>query len=574
MVGYRVIDRYDIYFRQQIEDLLAKYKQSEIDRFEIEAKNKETLEAKDKQIKTQAEELLQRQKNDEALLQQYQKELQDLREQLSDEKTSVRSELVHQLEKHFVKMRNANNGLVNGAAKGLEKQRRRLKKQLKREWSKLDQYEMKLIEVEAEKRKIAQDAESRLKEERTRGEVERKRRLEEIETQKKSLQEAHESHLKEREVARKEFAEAKRLATKRAEIVEEDVDVFRRRLTELEWLQYKLCTEQLDSEDKSDEVSELLAKLKKVTKDVEILESQKDKNCERLQEAEMQLQEKEKTLKSCEARLEQNVAEQAEVRDKLVESQQRFGEKLGDAVNIVTLERDADLVKIEKDREILMSKHLEHQSALEVLVNENLESSDDDESYESKEIKSRIVELVRSSSPALEEDSLQSKIIDKKVHIHYQQVEVGKNEDERKALHVHEKEYLALSREMQTARQNEQKALQEKIDALQELLKNEGSSTQETATYYESESSSLTRAHKRIFDVDKELSHKIKERQEIEIKLEHIKKQMEQQAECNQEQFHDMMKRLQRQGLKLDQDILDIKKMLQSETEEYLKRLK
>lgn len=553
---------------------MAKYKQSEIDRLEIEAKNKQTLETKDNEIKTQAEELLQRQKHDEALLQQYQKELQDLREQLSDEKTSVRSELVHQMEKHFVKMKNANNELAEGAAKDLEKQRRRLKKQLKREWSKLDQYEMKLIEVEAEKRRITQDAETRLKNERTRGEAERKRRLEEIETQRKSLQEVHETHLKERDIAKKDFDEMKCLAMKRSKKAEEDFDVFLKKLTKLEWLQYKLCTDQLESEDKNDEVSELLSKLKTVNEDVDILESQNGKNYERLKEAEMLLQEKEKILKSCEKRIQENLAEMAEVRDKLVESQQRFGEELGDVVNIVSLERDADLVKIEKDREILMSKHLEHQSALEVLVNENLESSDDDDSVETKEIKSRIVELVRSASPALEEDSLQSKIIDKKVHIHYQQAEVGKNEDEMKALHVHEEKFLELSREMQTARNNEQKALQDKIDALQEMLKNEENSSSESVNYYESESSSLTRAHKRIFDVDKELSQKIKERREIEIKLEHVKKRMEQQVECNQEQFRGMMERLQRQGLKLDHDIEEIKKILQSETEEYLKRLK
>lgn len=553
---------------------MAKYKQSEIDRLEIEAKNKQTLETKDNEIKTQAEELLQRQKHDEALLQQYQKELQDLREQLSDEKTSVRSELVHQMEKHFVKMKNANNELAEGAAKDLEKQRRRLKKQLKREWSKLDQYEMKLIEVEAEKRRITQDAETRLKNERTRGEAERKRRLEEIETQRKSLQEVHETHLKKRDIAKKDFDEMKCLAMKRSEKAEEDFDVFLKKLTKLEWLQYKLCTDQLESEDKNDEVSELLSKLKTVNEDVDILESQNGKNYERLKEAEMLLQEKEKILKSCEKRIQENLAEMAEVRDKLVESQQRFGEELGDVVNIVSLERDADLVKIEKDREILMSKHLEHQSALEVLVNENLESSDDDDSVETKEIKSRIVELVRSASPALEEDSLQSKIIDKKVHIHYQQAEVGKNEDEMKALHVHEEKFLELSREMQTARNNEQKALQDKIDALQEMLKNEENSSSESVNYYESESSSLTRTHKRIFDVDKELSQKIKERREIEIKLEHVKKRMEQQVECNQEQFRGMMERLQRQGLKLDHDIEEIKKILQSETEEYLKRLK
>ena len=571
----RLIDKHHIYFRQQVEDLLAKYKQSEIDRFEIEAKNKQNLEEKDNEIKAQAEELLERQQHDEALLQQYQKELQDLREQLSDERTSVRGELVHQMEKHFIKMKNANKELAEGSAKDLEKQRRRFKKQLKREWSKLDQYEMKLIEVEAEKRRIIQDAEKRLKNEQTKGEADRKRRLEEIETHRKSLQEVHETYLKEREVAKKNFDDTKCLAKKQCEKAEKDFDSFRKKLTKLEWLQYKLCTDQLESEDKSDEVSELLTKLKTVNKDVEILESLNEKNCERLKEAEMLLQEKEKILKSCEEKIQENLAEMAEVRDKLVESQQRFGEELGDAVNMVSLERDADLVKIEKDREILMSKHLEHQSALEVLVNENLESSEDDDSLETKEIKGRIVELVRSASPALEDDSLQSKIIEKKVHIHYQQAEVGMNEDERKALYGHEEKYLELCQEIQTARKNEQKALQDKIDALQEMLNNEGNNTTETAvSYYESESSSLTRAHKRIFDVDQELSQKIKERREIEIKLEHVMKQMEQQAECNQEQCRGMIERLQRQGLKLDHDIEEIKKILQSETEEYLKRLK
>jgi hypothetical protein len=566
------LKQYVISFRQQVEELLAKYKQSEIERMELEAKNKQELEAKDKEIEKQAKELLQLQKSDEAKLQQYQKQLQDLREELSDEKSSARSELIQQMEKLFVKMKNANNGLVAGSKKDLDKQRRRLNKRLKREWSKLDQYEMKLIEVEAEKRKITQDAETRLKEERTKSEVERKRRLEEVETQKKYLQEILEGHLKERENARRALDGAKRESTKWSEKVDENLDVFWKKLTKLEWFQYKLCTDQLESEDTTDEIAEIMMKIKTVNNDLEILESQNNKNCEKLREAQVELEEKGKLLESCEMKVQQSLSEMAEVRDKLVECQQRFGEELGDVVNIVSLERDADLVKIEKDREILMSKHLEHQSALEVLVNENLESSDDDDSVEIKEIKSRVVELVRSVSPGLDDESLQSQIIDKKLQIHYQQAEVGKKEDERKVLQAHEERFQELTREVQTQRESEQHVLQEKINALQEMLDNED--TKESANYYESESSSLVNAQRRMFDVDKELSHKIRERREIEAKLEHVKKQMEQQAECNQEQFREILERLQRQGKDVDRDIQDIRRMLQSEAEEYLKRLK
>ncbi len=530
------------------------------------------MEVKDKEIENQAKELLQRQTSDEALLQHHQKELQDLREQLSDDKTSARNELMQQMENFFVAMKNTNNEIVTGSQKDLEKQRRRLNKQLKREWSKLDQYEMKLIEVEAEKRRIIQDAETRLKNERMKSEAERTRRLEEVETQKISLQETLEGHLKEREIARKDLDSAKREAIKWSEICDENLDVFWKKLTKREWLQYKLCTDQLQSEDKADEIAEILLKIKTVDKDIQILESRNYKSCQKLREAEVQLQEKETTLESCEAKVQQSLVEMAETRERLVECQQRFGEELGDVVNIVTLERDADLVKIEKDREILMSKHLEHQSALEVLVNENLESSDDDDSPEIKEIQSRVVELVRSVSPALEHESLQSQIIEKKVQIHYQQAEVGKNEDERKLLQGHEEKFIELSRQVQAQRESEQKALQEKINALQRMLDNEG--TRETINYYESESSSLMKAQKRLFDVETELSDKMRKRREIEAQLKHIEKQMEQQAECNQGQFRDMMQRLQRQGMDVDRQIECIRKMLQNEAEEYLKRLK
>jgi hypothetical protein len=553
---------------------LAKYKQSEIDRLQIEAKNKQDLEKKDKEIEDQAKKLLQRQQNDEALLAQYQTQLQDLREQLSDEKSSDRSELLQHMEKMFVKMKNANNDIAKGSLKDLDKQRRRLNKQLKREWSKLDQYEMKLIEVEAEKRTILQDAEAKLKEERTKNEAEKMKRLDEVERQKNSLQEILEGHLKERETARKDLDKTKQEAGKWSEKCEENVDVFWKKFAKLEWLEYKLCTDQLDSEQNADEISETMLKIKTVSKDILILESQKDKHSQKLREAEKQLQEKEKVLESCEAKVQQSLSDMAEVREKLSECQQQFGEELGDAVNLVSLERDADLVKIEKDREILMSKHLEHQSALEVLVNEHLESSDEDDSSEIQEIKSRVVELVRSVSPALDDESLQSQIIEKKVQIHYQQAEVGKNEDERKEMHAYEARFAELSREVRTQRENEQKVLQEKISALHEMTESEKESSRETVNYYESESSSLVQAQRRLFDADKKLSKKMKERREIEAKLEHVARQMEQQAECNQGQFRDMMEKLQRHGMEVDREIEGIRRMLQNEAEEYLKRLR
>lgn len=560
-------------FRQQVEELLAQYKQSEIERLEIETKNKRELEAKDKEIEDQAKELIKRQKNDEALLQQHQKELQDLRERLSDEKTSLRTEILEQMERLFTKMQNTNHVLVEDSKKDLEKQRKRLNRQLKREWSKLDQYEMKLIEVEAEKRRIIQDAENRLKQERNKSEVERKHRLKEVETQKKSLQEILESHLKEREMARKDFQLSRSEATKCSDVVEESLNTFCKKLTKLEWLQYKLCTDQLNAEDKTVEISEIMQKIETVNGDIEILERTNKENAEKLRESEIELQKKGEILKRCEANVERSLAEMTEVREKLVGCQQRFGEELGDVVNIVSLERDADLGKIEKDREMLMSKYLEHQSALEVLVNENLESSDDEESLEVREIKSRVVELVRSVSPGLDDESMQSQIIEKKVQIHYQQAEVGKNEEERKTLLAHEQIFLRQSREVQNERENEQRILQEKLHTLMEMADNEGGRTRETVKYYDSESSSLVRAQRRIFEDDKELAVKIKERKDIEAKLDHVKRQMEQQAECNQEEFRGVLARLELHSKELEKEIEEMRKILKYEAEQYLKRL-
>ncbi|XP_028395979.1 kinesin-like protein KIF16B isoform X2 [Dendronephthya gigantea] len=556
--------------KQQVEDLLAQYKQSEIERFEIETKNKRELEAKDKEIETQAKELIKRQKNDEALLQKHQKELQNLREQLSDEKTRLRNELMQQMERLFSKMQNTNHALIEDSKKELEKQRKRLNRQLKREWSKLDQYEMKLIEVEAEKRRIIQDAENRLKQERNKSEIERKHRLQEVETQKKSLQEILEGHLKEREVARKDFQQSRSEEIKLSDIVEESLDIFCKKLTKLEWLQYKLSADQLETDEKT----EIMLKIETVNKDIEILERQNEENAEKLRQSEMELKEKGEILKRCEANVERSLAEMTEVREKLVGCQQRFGEELGDVVNIVSLERDADLMKIEKDREILMSKYLEHQSALEVLVNENLESSDDEDSLEVREIKSRVVELVRSVSPGLDDESMQSQIIEKKVQIHYQQAQVGKNEEERKTLLAHEQIFLQQSREVQNKRENEQKVLQEKLHALIEMTDNEEGSASETVDYYQAESSSLVTAQRRIFDVEKELAEKIKERKDIEAKLDHVKRQMEQQAECNQEEFHGILARLELHSKDVGKEIEEMKKILKYEAEKYLRRLK
>ena len=127
---------------------------------------------------------------------------------------------------------------------------------------------------------------------------------------------------------------------------------------------------------------------------------------------------------------------------------------------------------------------------------------------------------------------------------------------------------------MQSERENEQRVLQEKINALQGLADGEEDATKEAASYYESESSSLMRAQKRIFDVDKELAEKIRERREIEAQLDNVKRQMELQAECNQEQFREMLEKLQRKAVQVDGEIARVRKTLQSQAQEYLKRLR
>lgn len=553
---------------------MVKYKQSEVKRLEKEATHKQELEAKDKEIESQAKQLSQRQKHDEALLEQHQSELQELREQLSDEKTSARNELVQQMEKLLIEMKNTNNGFIEGSQKDFEKHKRRLNKQLKREWSKLDQCEMKLIEVEAEKRRILQDAEVKLKQERAKSEIERTRCLKEVEKEKEALQEVLEAHLKEREAARKELEGAKHEKTKCNGKIHDNTDKIWKKLTELEWLQYKLSTDQLESGDKTDEISEIMLNIKTVNRDVQILESQHEKYCQKLRASDVRMQKKDEALKLFEAQVQQSFGEIADVRNKLVECQQRFGENLGDVVNIVTLERDADIAKIEKDRELLISKHLEHQNALEVLVSETLQSSDDYDISDMREIKSRVVELVRCASPPLDRESLQSQIVEKKVQIHYQQAEISKNEDERRVLQAHEERFLEQRRETQIQRETEQTVLQDKINTLHEMLQSKGIATKDTVKYYQGESSSLMRAQKHIVDIEKELSDKIRQRRDLETKLGYIKKQMEQQAESNQEQFRGMLERLQDEGNELGQDLDTMRRMLQSATEQYRKRLK
>ena len=95
-----------------MEGLLTKYKQSEIERFEAETRNKMALEEKEHEIKNQAMELLELQKNNEALLQNHQSGLQALREQLSEEKNNTRAELKKQMEDVFGKFKSTNSEIM------------------------------------------------------------------------------------------------------------------------------------------------------------------------------------------------------------------------------------------------------------------------------------------------------------------------------------------------------------------------------------------------------------------------------------------------------------------------------
>lgn len=552
---------------------MAKYKESEIERFEAETKNKLALEEKEKEIESQARQLLEVQKSDEAVLQQYQRDLQELREQLSEEKQDARSELTKQMEKLFEKVKSTNKEIMEDSKKDFETYKKTFYEQLKREWTKLDQYEMNLIEVEAEKRKTLEEAEARLKKEKTKSEDERQHCLEDIEKEKRKLHELLEGHLQERETARKDYEQKEEEAEGLVEEFEKGVDMFLSQTRELEWMKYKLCTSEEGTE--GGDVSDVVETIESLTKELETLESENEKNKEQLSTTKVELNEKARVLKSCEEKVEEGMAETEEVRRKLVDCQQHFGEELGDVVNAINQDRDAELEKIESDREMLLSKHLEQQMALEVLVNEGMEKVGHENKPKIKGIKERVVQLVRSGSPGLERNSLQSEIIGKKVQIHHQQMMLGEKEEERRTLSHYEKdEFHALSQEVQTERENEQNELKEKIQALQQLAEKQGQTTEIMADYFESESSGLMRAQRYLLKLDKQLATKIRERREIEEQLENVKRQIGLQAESSQEQSRDTLEKLQGKAKETDKEIGDMRKTLKKKADQYLARLR
>ena len=500
----------NLFFRRQVEGLLTKYKQSEIERFEAETRNKMALEEKEHEIKNQAMELLELQKNNEALLQNHQSGLQALREQLSEEKNNTRAELKKQMEDVFGKFKSTNSEIMDDSRKDFERYKKSFYEQLKMEWTKLDQYEMKLIEIEAEKRKTVDEAETQLKKERVRSEANRQRCLKDIEHEREKMQEVLEGHLGQLQFSRKDYEQKEKDADKCGQKLENDVDTLVSQIRELEWLQYKLCREEGTGE--MEDVSEVVQTVKAVTKDIEALESDHEKDKEKVFAAQAELCESDRALKYCEGKVEECKSGMVTVRKKFVDCQQRFGEELGDIVNSINTERDAELEKIESDREVLLSKHLEHQRSMEVLVNEGLEKIGEENEPKIDEIKERVARSIRSSSPGLERNSLQSQIVDKKVQVHHQQINLGENEKERMTLHEEEGKFLAMSEEVQSRREEEQRELSEKIKALQLLVESKGEDTETTADYFESESFSLMKAQRDIVSIDQELTAKIRQR--------------------------------------------------------------
>lgn len=548
----------------RIEELLAKYKQSEIERMKVIERSKRELEEKDKEIEDQTMKILQKKEQHEVVLQKHQEDLQELREQLSQEKKNSRNELIQQIENIFIRMKNGNSEQGKNSTEEDEQRKKLFRKKLKREWSRIDQCEMKLIEIEAEKRRIIQDADEKLKEERVKKKAERERRRHKLETKIQCLQETLDNLLKKSETVKKDFENVEEQATKLTEQIEENNDSYWKKCVKLEWLQYQLCTDQVDNDD---DISEIMLKIKTFVRNMEMFENQITTRQEKISLCEKELEERQEVLKEIDAEIKENSAAMAAAKEALVASDECPDEE-NDDHNIISLERDTDLVKIEKEGELLVSAHLEHQRVVEAIVSDNFDSSDDEDA-EIKNFKAQVFELVRCVSPGVEEGTLQSQIASKKLEIHYQQTEVRRCEEERKTLNNHEEDYHQLNQAVNKQREDEQMHLKEKINHLRKSTE-----SGETLKYYECESNSLVSAQQRLLDMDDKLALKTHEKKKMDARFENLRALMEQQDEFNQAKFRDKMDELDKRGKQLDREIQGIRKMIETEAEEYLKRLK
>lgn len=178
--------------KHQVTDLIARHKESEVRRLEIERTLQAEIDSKQQEIDDQKEHIRALRELHETKSQQTRQELEEVRLSMDNEHDKAKNEIEKQLEDLF-EMKYRHTREVEASAEEIAKEREEVARFVDEEWQKIVQYEMKLADIELQRRKALFDAEI----ERTRQgefhEFERDRDLREIEDEQVKLLELQET---------------------------------------------------------------------------------------------------------------------------------------------------------------------------------------------------------------------------------------------------------------------------------------------------------------------------------------------------------------------------------------------
>lgn len=176
----------------QVSDLIAKHKEAEVRRLEIEKAFQTEIDSKQNEIDAQKDYIQNLRERHETKSQEARQELELVRLSMDKKHEDAKSEIEQQLEELFeMKYRHEKN--VQESAEEIAKEREEVARFMEGEWQKVIQYETKLAEIELQRRKALVEAEIERERQGEQHTFVRDRDLKEIEDEQVKLLEMREN---------------------------------------------------------------------------------------------------------------------------------------------------------------------------------------------------------------------------------------------------------------------------------------------------------------------------------------------------------------------------------------------
>ncbi|KAM7451352.1 Kinesin-like protein kif16b [Porites harrisoni] len=192
----------------QVSDLIAKHKEAEVRRLEIEKAFQTEIDSKQNEIDAQKDYIQNLRERHETKSQEARQELELVRLSMDKKHEDAKSEIEQQLEELFeMKYRHEKN--VQESAEEIAKEREEVARFMEGEWQKVIQYETKLAEIELQRRKALVEAEIERERQGEQHTFVRDRDLKEIEDEQVKLLEMRENLETAKVQAEKRFNEDK-----------------------------------------------------------------------------------------------------------------------------------------------------------------------------------------------------------------------------------------------------------------------------------------------------------------------------------------------------------------------------